>query len=218
MRFYFELSPNTVPVPFDYQHFLIGTFHKWLRRNELHDGISLYSLSWLSGGKRKSDGLDFTNGAKWFVSLFEIDSAKKLLSSVLRDPNVCCGMKVTGVQIAEPPQLTTNQRFLVATPVLVKKFDGKDIRHMTFTEKEADSVLTQTLQSKMKIVGINDASATVEFDRTYPKARTKLVTIKGIHNRASLCPVIVKGTPQSVTFAWEVGVGHSTGSGFGALC
>lgn len=37
MRLYFELTPNTEPVPWDYQHFLIGTLHKWLGRNELHE-------------------------------------------------------------------------------------------------------------------------------------------------------------------------------------
>lgn len=33
MRLYFDLSPNTEPVAWDYQHFLIGTLHKWLGRN-----------------------------------------------------------------------------------------------------------------------------------------------------------------------------------------
>jgi len=36
MRLYFELTSNTEPVPWDYQHFLIGTLHKWLGRNELN--------------------------------------------------------------------------------------------------------------------------------------------------------------------------------------
>lgn len=218
MRLYFDLSPNTELVPFDYQHFLIGAFHKWLGSNELHDGISLYSLSWLSGGYKEGNGLNFAKGARWFVSFFQIETAKKLLGSALADPEVCCGMRVIGVRIAEPPQFTTNYRFLVSTPVLVRRFDGEGIKHLTFSEKDSDGLLTQTLQRKMKLAGINDPDATVEFDRAYPNAKTKLVTIKGIHNKASLCPVIVKGTPETVAFAWEVGVGHSTGSGFGALC
>jgi CRISPR-associated endoribonuclease Cas6 len=34
MRLYFELTPNTEPVPWDYQHFLIGRLHGWLGRNK----------------------------------------------------------------------------------------------------------------------------------------------------------------------------------------
>jgi CRISPR/Cas system endoribonuclease Cas6 (RAMP superfamily) len=57
----------------------------------------------------------------------------------------------------------------------------------------------------------------VRFDRGSPGARTKLIDFKGIKNRGSVCPVIVEGTPQAVQFAWTVGVGHSTGCGFGYL-
>jgi hypothetical protein len=43
MRIYLHLTPNTEPVPFNYQRALVGTFHRWLGENELHDDISLYS-------------------------------------------------------------------------------------------------------------------------------------------------------------------------------
>lgn len=218
MRLYFELTPNTEPVPWDYQHFLIGALHKWLGRNEMHDGVSLYSMSWLTGGQRKGNSLVFPKGASWFVSCYQIEIVKKLLGSVLTDPDVCCGMKVVGVRLVEPPEFKDQQRFLVSTPVLVRHFDGQKIRHLTFNEVESDRLLTQTLHTKLKAAGFDEPNVSVEFDRTYPKARTKLVTIKGIHNRASLCPVIVKGSHRVLAFAWEVGVGHSTGSGFGALC
>lgn len=94
MRLYFNLSPNTEPVPFDYQHFLIGTFHKWLGQNELHDGISLYSLSWLTGAQRSGEMLNFPKGAKWFISFFDIELAKRTIKNILTEPDVCCGMQV----------------------------------------------------------------------------------------------------------------------------
>ena len=45
----------------------------------------------------------------------------------------------------------------------------------------------------------------------------KLVDIKGIKHRASLCPVVIEGDPVAISFAWNVGAGHLTGSCFGAL-
>lgn len=51
----------------------------------------------------------------------------------------------------------------------------------------------------------------------YSGKRIKLMTYKGIKNKASMCPVIIKGTLQSKQFAWNVGIGNSTGIGFGAI-
>jgi CRISPR/Cas system endoribonuclease Cas6 (RAMP superfamily) len=53
MRLHLYLSPNERPVPFDYQHYLTGAFHKWLGANDLHDRLSLYSLSWLYEGRAR---------------------------------------------------------------------------------------------------------------------------------------------------------------------
>jgi len=57
----------------------------------------------------------------------------------------------------------------------------------------------------------------VSFDKNYLNPKTKLVNIKNIKNRANFCPIIIEGDPEAIKFAWNVGVGHSTGSCFGAL-
>lgn len=220
MRLYFELSPNTEPVPFDYQHFLTGAFHKWLGDNNLHDGLSLYSLSWLSGGKREGDWLTFPDGASWFISAYDSEVLHKTCINAMHDPALCCGMSITGIKILPEPPVQENHVFKVASPVLArsKEVDGK-VQHFIYSDTEADVVLTQTLRHKLNSAGLSDLvpSTNVRFDRGYRSARTKLVKINGIANRASICPVIVEGPPEAVQFAWNVGIGHLTGSGFGAL-
>lgn len=70
----------------------------------------------------------------------------------------------------------------------------------------------------MKVAGLpDDPDFSVEFDMAYSGKRIKLMTYKGIKNKASMCPVIIKGTLQSKQFAWNVGIGNSTGIGFGAI-
>jgi CRISPR-associated endoribonuclease Cas6 len=218
MRLYFNLTPNIEPVPFEYQHFLIGAFHKWLGPNELHDEISLYSLSWLTQGKQEGDFLTFPQGAKWFISCWDENLAKKVMRGLLSEPDVCCGMRITDVQMVDTPQFDGSRRFLTATPVLIRKFDGTSVKHLLYSDPEVDQFLTATLKTKMEKAGLVDPDAKISFDRTYTKKKTRLVTIKNIQNKTSVCPVIVEGSPQTVAFVWEVGVGHSTGSGFGALC
>lgn len=43
MRLHLTLAPNREPVPFNYQHQLTGTLHKWLGENELHKAGKVYS-------------------------------------------------------------------------------------------------------------------------------------------------------------------------------
>jgi len=217
MRLHLYLSPNNQIVPFDYQHFLIGAFHKWMGRNELHDDISLYSLSWLQGGKMMKDGFNFPNGAKWFISFWDEEIGKQLIMSAMKDPFVCCGMKVSEIQIQENPSFSNKERFTAASPIFIRKYDeNRKAKHLTPIDNDADYYLSETLKKKLSIAKLN-YKAEVRFDKNYINPKTKLVRINGIENRANFCPVVIEGDPEAILFAWNVGIGHSTGSTFGAL-
>ncbi len=217
MRLNFYLTNNTETVPFDYQHFLIGIFHKWMGWNNIHDEISLYSLSWLQGAKPNNNGFNFPKGAHWFVSFYDEAIGKQLIKSVMNDNNFFLGMNVKEIQIQETPEFGNRERFTVASPIFIRKYDeNKKAKHLTFKDKDANYYLTETLKKKLRIAKLND-NVKVSFDENYYNPKTKLVKIKGVKSRANFCPVIIEGDPKAVEFAWNVGIGHSTGSGFGAL-
>lgn len=218
MRLQFQLSANTNSVPFHYQHTLIRAFHRLFPKNDFHDDLSLYSFSWLRSGNvvQNDTGFDFPNGAEWFVSFSDEKYVRTMLAALLKESELFFGMRVRDVNIQETPVFPEQMRFFAASPVLAKQFDGSTVRHRIYTDTEADAILTQTFRTKLRKAGLPD-DATVRFDRSYTGAKTRLVDIGGIKNRVSSCPVIVEGTPEAVAFAWDVGVGHSTGSGFGAV-
>jgi len=220
MRLHFTLSPNQEPMPFAYQHFLTGVFNKWLGHNPQHDEISLYSLSWLAGGFMKNGALDFLRGARWFISFHDDALADIISDRAIANPEVCCGMRVTRIVQQLTPKFGHKYTFKVGSPVLAKskEIDGK-VKHYIYSDPEADATLTVTLRHKLNRAGLGAPhnQATVSFDKTYLNPKTKLVTIKDIHNRASVCPVTIEGTPEAVAFAWNVGTGNGTGSGFGCL-
>lgn len=217
MRLHFQITPNIQIVPFDYQHFLIGAFHKWSGWNKSHDETSLYSLGWLQGAKLTKNGFDFPKGASWFISLWEDHNMKQLIKGIMDEPDICCGMKIEEIQMQDTPAFGCKEVFKVATPVFIRKYNqnGKTT-HLTFQDKEADYYLTETLNQKMKIAGL-DYNVNVSFDKTYNSPKTKLVRINKIKNKANFCPVIIEGDPEAIKFAWNVGIGHSTGCGFGAI-
>jgi CRISPR-associated endoribonuclease Cas6 len=129
-------------------------------------------------------------------------------------------MRVVRIEQQATPRFGSRYTFKVGSPVLAKskEVDGK-VKHYIFSDPEADATLTATLRHKLDRAGLGAPhnQATVSFDKTYRNPKTKLVTIKDIHNRATICPVTIEGTPEAVAFAWEVGVGNGTGSCFGAL-
>ena len=225
MRLHFSLSPPKGSVPFAFQHFLTGTFHRWLGQNELHDGLSLYSLSWLQGGFKRGDDLAFPQGARWFISAPDTSAGDDLLHRVadaaLKSPEVCCGMEVVQIQKQETPDFGPRRLFRADSPVFLRadrSDDGVD-RHIIFSDPDADAMLTRILRLKMVTAGLTEhaETATMRFDPDFRWPKTKVVHIKEFGKRANVCPVIVEGGSEAVKFAFNVGAGHLTGSCFGSL-
>lgn len=220
MRIQLQLSPNYQPVPFNHLHQLTGALHKWLGPNTLHDGLSLYSFGWLRGGEKIGNGLMFPQGAHWAISFFDIQSAKDVMQGILDDPNLAFGMKVTAIQLKEFPEPSQKSRFWADSPIVVRKKRPDGSReYLDWRDKNADIALTQILRRKIQLakISVNADEISVKFDRDYPRASTKLMEIKGTRHKGNLCPVFVEGPPEIGRFAWLVGVGELTGSGFGAL-
>lgn len=218
MRIYLTLSKNTTLVPFDYPVNLVGALHKWLGQNELHDLVSLYSFSWLQRGKAVGErGLDFPNGSLWFISAYDPELIKRIISGILNDPEIAFGMRVLEVTLRETPAFSSGTRFFLGSPVLVKRSIEHRQRHYLYTEPETDALLTETLQRKLARAGLPAEGVVVRFDRRHPGAKTKVSTYQQIKNKVNYCPVIIEGSPEQIGFAWDVGVGNSTGIGFGSL-
>jgi CRISPR-associated endoribonuclease Cas6 len=217
MRVHLKTSSNKESVPFDHLPLLVGSFHKWLGENEVHGDLSLYSLSWLKGAKASRKGLSFPEGASFFISAHDEAFIKRIISGLRSSPEVFCGMVIREVSIQPTPSFEDSKTFSVNSPVLVKTLlDGKQ-KHLTFDQPESSEVLTNVFKSKLHKAGLDTSGASVSFDQTYFNSKTKLVSYRGVGNKGNICPVIVEGNPEQVAFAWNVGVGHSTGIGFGAL-
>ncbi|MEA2057068.1 MAG: CRISPR-associated endoribonuclease Cas6 [Patescibacteria group bacterium] len=217
MRLHLYTTPNSQTVSYNNQQLLLSTLHKWLGKNKVHDEISLYSFSWLMNGQNVTGGLEFPSGSHWFINFYDNKLAKKCISGINKNPKMFSGLTISQVQLQKPPQFSKKESFQVASPVLVKYFNGKDTSHLTWEDGDkASEVMTRSLRSKLKKAGIK-TKAKAKFDVGYKNPKTQLVTINNIQNRASMCPVILEGDRQAIKFAWLVGIGHSTGCGFGAL-
>ncbi len=221
MRIHLKISSDGSIVPFDHQHKLTGTIHKWLgEMNIEHGNISLYSFSMLTNGQKSvvGKGLIFENGTSFFISAHDSEIIKNMVGAIQNDPIMFDGLKVKEIIIQENPDLSDKEYFLVASPVFIKRKVADDrVKHFTFNEKETASFMAETLRSKMKKAGLVDDTLEIAFDDNYAKAKSKVLHYNGIKNKANICPVVIKGKPETKVFAWNVGLGNSTGIGFGAI-
>ncbi|TXD79091.1 CRISPR-associated endoribonuclease Cas6 [Algoriphagus ratkowskyi] len=219
MRIKLFLTPNTSNLSFDHIPLLVGVVHKWLgSNNPFHGNPSLYSFSWLQGARKGNGGLNFPQGASFFISAHDETLIKLIVRNAVDQPELFAGMKVREIRMQSNPSFDREEEyFSVASPVLIKKKEENRIKHCLSTDQEADELLILSMRNKMNIAGIDSSDMTISFDPDYRSAHTKLINYNGIKNRANVCPVIVKGTPEQIAFIWNVGVGNSTGIGFGAL-
>lgn len=220
MRLHIQLSKNTSIVPFSYQEQQVSKLHYWLGKNEIHDKLSLYSFSWLKNGRQEgSKGLNFKTGSQFFISCYDSSLIKQLIKSIQQDNDFGWGMKITALTLEKEPDFESEHRFLVGSPIFIKRStpNEKGAKFFYYNDKEANQFLTESLQHKLNDAGLPYDDVWVQFDESYQNPTTKGATYKGIFNKGSVCPVIIKGTPEQLAFAWNVGIGNSTGIGFGSL-
>ncbi len=217
MRVHIQFSKSKEIIPFNHQEVLTGAFHKWIGKNNIHDNLSLYSFSRLNGARLKKDGLYFPSQAKWFISIYDKDLFKKLLSGILDKPELRWGMIVNNFFVQQEPDFTFQTEFKAASPIFIKRNIENNQKHYIFDDKKTSELMIETLQNKMRKIGLKDDSLKIEFSTKYNNPKTAKITYKGIENKANICPVIIKGKPETKAFAWNVGVGNCTGIGFGAI-
>jgi len=217
MRIHLKIDSKENTIPFDHQPLLVGTIHKWLGWNKEHGKVSLYSFSQLEGGVATNEGLKFKQETFLFFSSYDPALIKKMVRGIKDDPTMFYGLEVKEIIIEEDPDLSGRDLFFNASPIFIKRRVGETVDHILFDDPRANSCLKETLQTKMVVAGISDESLEIRFDKTYSKAGTKMINYNGIQNRANWCPVIIEGKPATKLFAWNVGLGNSTGTGFGAI-
>ena len=218
MRVHIQLSKNKEIVPFNYQELQVSKLHYWLGKNKVHDALSLYSFSWLKNGKALGNkGLDFRNGSQYFISSLDDGLIKQIIKGIQADNDFGYGMKITSLTLEKEPDFNNENTFQVASPVFIKRqIDGKTKFYYP-TDSEANTLLTETLINKLEKAKLNSKGVNVRFDESYLNINIKGTLYKGVHNKGTICPVIVEGTSEQIAFAWNVGIGNSTGIGFGSL-
>lgn len=217
-------EPKTPSIGYNNQYKLVGAFHKWMGDNQVHDKLSFYSFSNLSGfyGKKGKRGLFLKDNQLpyFYISAFEDTFLERLLNGIKQDENLFDGMKVKTIEKLPLPGKISSF-FIAASPVFVRFYEKhkNHIIHLVYdNHPRVNSVLTDAFRQKLTILGIhNDAKVSFVWENNLLKPKTKLVSLKKEKYRASLCSVKVEGSLLVQQIAWVLGVGKLNGLGFGHL-
>lgn len=222
MRIVIQTSPNTVLVPFDYLPLMVGTIHKWLgKKNNQHGRLSLYSFSWLMDGEIvQGQGRTFPNGARFFVSFYNNTIAERFINRIDESPKLFCGMAVTKVNLGKIPMVKMEEPdvFTTASPIHIRRNVHGNVKFFTFEDGEiTGELMKRTLLHKMRKARLlEDPTLKISFVDD-GKLKKRLVHYRGIANTCTIGKVLIEGKTATKRFAWAVGLGNSTGIGFGAL-
>lgn len=219
MRLYITLTANKQVIPFNYQQLITGAIHRWLGKdNRYHGRQGLFCFSWLQNVTVSKSGVDLNPNSYFFISSYDADFIRELMKGIMADPIFFCGSKVTDIQIINSKELSDCESFTLASPLFVKRrLENGKVEHALYSDSDFDYLLVTSLKNKLEKAGLDSSSLAIEVDRECPKNNTKLIEHKGVFNRVNFCPVKIIGTREQIHFAWCVGLGHSTGIGFGAL-
>jgi CRISPR-associated endoribonuclease Cas6 len=218
MRLIIKTTQNKETIPFNYQPKLVGCLHKWIgKANEVHDEMSMYSFSWLQNTIAHKNGLDIKRNGSWFINAHDENLLKSILKGIQSDPSMFLGIEVNELSIQPNPDFNEQMRFNVASPVFIKRNIENRTKFYYKGDIEANDFLTQTIKYKLTKAGLSSEGVSVGFDETYLNYKLKGCEYNGIFNKGTICPEIIKGTKEQITFTWNVGIGNSTGIGFGAL-
>lgn len=220
MRLHITIKGSGKLIPFQHQKLLAGTVYKWLGKTDHHGEVSLYSFSRLEKLEKTDHGLMVNHFASMYFSSYNPELIKQLIRGILSDNSMFLGLKAVDLVIENDPDLTHRTLFQIGSPIFIKRkaADGNSIDFIYYTDSDAGALLEATLFTKMRRAGIEpDPSLSIQFDHEVSFASIKKVDYGTIANKASWCPVIIGGKPETKLFAWNVGLGNSTGIGFGAI-
>lgn len=224
MRLKIKLSGTKETLPINNQHLVNGFFHKLLGNgNDYHDGPSDYSVSNLRGGKFIGNSgkfignsrISFEYGGYIMVSAYDINILNKLLIGMMKHTIFNGDIKVTGFEYLPEENFYNGwNHFRTLTPILLKN-SGK-----FKTINDIDFLYDLTNQTKRKLKSINPKLDLSNFEisiKSHKAHKVKKVLVKNVINKASQCQLSIKCNKNVAKILYNVGIGNSTGSGFGMI-
>ena len=221
MRLKINFTANTEDVPFSNQHVVNSYIHTCLgRNNPYHDTISNYCISHLYGGKMKDkDSISFQNGGMIVVTSKDETFLNALIKGIVANIDLGWGMKFKNIDFISEEFRDGWNHFFTLSPFIIKEYEDKHkYTFITLDAKDFDNKVTEYL--KRKLLKIDESLKLDDFKVQTSKTgkeRIKKIMVKNVINKANQCNISIFCSTKVAELLYTIGIGQSTGSGFGTI-
>lgn len=222
MRIIIKFTENNTLVPINNQSDINYYIHKCLgNNNNYHDSKNDYSISNLQGGKINEDKkhLNFENGG--FIAITSKNELflDSLIGGILDNPVLKWGMEYTHIEFIKEDFIDGWNHFATLCPFIIKKYsDKKTYTFATIKDSDFHDILKNHLINKLTKTydNIDLTNFDVEI-KNHISHKTKCVMVKNVKNIANQCHVSIFCKKNIAEKIYNLGIGQSTGSGFGTI-
>lgn len=212
------MTMPTDSVPINNQHYLNGFIHETFgKNNQFHDKFSNYNCSSLQGGTYNADtkALEFkTESPHFFISSPDEDFLMFAIKSFINTKASMFGMKFKSIGVFDNFKLHEYYDDIITiSPIIVKNNAGWKI---TVDNPEFIQCLIENCRKKLLHAGIVDPTFKLEIINPH-KAKSKCVWVGNVFNPCSNVRLRVYGKKKTRETLYNMGLGGSTGSGFGSI-
>jgi CRISPR-associated endoribonuclease Cas6 len=222
MRLKINFTANTTPVPVHTQQMMNSYVHKCLgRNNSYHDAKNNYAISTLQGGKlnKEEQTLEFENGSYFVISSLDNEFLNKLLIGIMNNQDLFCGMTFNGVDYLDEVFYDGWNHFATLSPFIIKHyFDKKNYSFVTLNDADFQIKVKEYLIKKISKVSpeLNLDGFDVHIPN-HESHKVKKIMVKNVVNKANQCQISIHCSKEVAKLIYNIGLGQSTGSGFGTL-
>ena len=217
MNIRLNFTNTTDKIPVDNQKELNSFVHRVLGHdNKFHDAFSNYSISGLQGGilDKGTRMLSFRENPYIMISSMDNDFLIALFNGLSNNSNEkFFGCAIKNYEVRE---FNIHEKYDIVrtiSPILLKDKTGRKI---TIRDNNWLATLTKQCRNKLKYAGVVDDTFSIEI-MNMDNMKTRLVYVGNVFNPCTSAKLIIKGKPETRRILYNLGLGNSCGSGFGAI-
>ena len=243
MRIILKYRTDNDILPINNQHIVNAYIHKCLGEdNEYHDEFSEYNISFLMGGKlHNKEELIFKDKAFIIVSSPNNAFINDLIEKVYDNPKILGNIELESIEHITEKFYNGLNHFSTLTPIFLKDImarmdkdtytlvksgvkDKRDLNHrrvyITIKNNSNFKEYFKRYLIKCLNVGMGDDFDSDKFDViiTDKNPKVKFIKIKNNIVYCSLFNFTLVCNKKVAEYFYNMGIGHSRGSGFGTIC
>lgn len=221
MRIKVLLSPTNKELSIQNQSIINSFIHRAIGpNNPYHDAKNNYSVSSLQGGKwiPNTKNISFKSGG--YITISSLD--KKFIDNILVGLYTTPfhdDISVNGIEFIDEQFYNGWNHFATLSPFLIKEYSSKkEYKFLTLNDDNFETKLKSYLINK--ISKINPKLDLTDFDikiEDKSKGKVKKIMVKNVINHANQVQLSIQCNKQVAELLYNIGIGQSTGSGFGTI-